>query len=626
MKSSIHKLFPWGAALICFLFFSWILLIYAEPMENISLDLSLMSSRDVVTTEGFDPKGWTVYTQDGDTPTELESQGNGLYRGLQLGQTVYFSRVMEEALDSPTLQIGTAERMFSIFLDDTLIYTDCPELDNRIGHLTLPMNPQYRNDPVTISLPLDYQGKTLTIAQSTPTYSEGSLVFIPASVKLYCGYSYESELIAETYQTTVLAMAAFVVGMILLIAFIVNHDIGTLAIALVAFLWMTYSLTSTSFFYSYSGGLNMDILGATRLLSTLALLIFLTSRAGKHRKILWLLTVLYSASLLVALASRIAFPNTIDHTKLFFSEPFSEWLAWTALCCDLILGTMFWRKENRFYRMFMPAAPLVLAAYWIWNLLTIDHLPLYILTALKSGHISPVYYRFLTPILVVALVIASLEAILTSRDRHIEKQLMQERQELALSSYDNMRRQHEEVMMLRHDMMNHFKALHSISSLDQIASYLDDLIDQNEKIRPVARTGNQMLDIILGSKINAARDAGVKVDITRASAPEQLPLSDADLCSLMMNILDNAITAAASSQTADPFLTLDIHVKNDYLVFVCENSADRKQITAEHQEDGIPYHGLGLKIVRNIVHRYRGMIDTEYGEGYYKVRTGIPLL
>lgn len=48
-----------------------------------------------------------------------------------------------------------------------LIYTDCPELDNRIGYLQLPYLDYDREDPLLVTLPLDYAGKTLTIAQST---------------------------------------------------------------------------------------------------------------------------------------------------------------------------------------------------------------------------------------------------------------------------------------------------------------------------------------------------------------------------------------------------------------------------------------------------------------------------
>ena len=117
-----------------------ILMMYVQPMEDVILDLSLICQEDSLDPNPENTYGWTVYTQEGNVRTELAPNGLGGYTGLELGQTFYLSRVMEEELDSPTLQIGTVERQFSVWLDDVLIYTDCPDLDNRIGFVQLPMS------------------------------------------------------------------------------------------------------------------------------------------------------------------------------------------------------------------------------------------------------------------------------------------------------------------------------------------------------------------------------------------------------------------------------------------------------------------------------------------------------
>lgn len=51
------------------------------------------------------------------------------------------------------MQLHPIEYCFSVWLDETLIYTDSPELDNRIGYVSLPMNEWYRADPIVIRLP-----------------------------------------------------------------------------------------------------------------------------------------------------------------------------------------------------------------------------------------------------------------------------------------------------------------------------------------------------------------------------------------------------------------------------------------------------------------------------------------
>lgn len=49
----------------------------------------------------------------------------------KLGRTFYFSRVLSEDVDSPTLRLDATISSVAVFLDGALIYTDCPELDNR---------------------------------------------------------------------------------------------------------------------------------------------------------------------------------------------------------------------------------------------------------------------------------------------------------------------------------------------------------------------------------------------------------------------------------------------------------------------------------------------------------------
>ena len=116
--------------------------VFWDPMSDRIYDLSMQYWEGEAVPEDwvYDQKGWTVFTQEGDKRRELESNGWGGFSALQYpGQTVYFSRTMTEDLDSPSLRLDGGNRTFSVFLDDSLIYTDCPELDNRIGSLRLPV-------------------------------------------------------------------------------------------------------------------------------------------------------------------------------------------------------------------------------------------------------------------------------------------------------------------------------------------------------------------------------------------------------------------------------------------------------------------------------------------------------
>lgn len=130
-----------------------------------------------------------------------------------------------------------------------------------------------------------------------------------------------------------------------------------------------------------------------------------------------------------------------------------------------------------------------------------------------------------------------------------------------------------------------------------------------------------MLDVILNGKLSAAADAGIAVEIARMKAPDKLPLTDAELCSLMMNLLDNAVEAVAAPGVARPYIKLDLCMKEHFFVIFCENAA-----TIEHiQKETAPERGLGLKIIKPIVTRYDDLLETEYGTDHYSVTLAIPL-
>jgi hypothetical protein len=176
--------------------------------------------------------------------------------------------------------LDTGNSAVTVFLDGAVLYTDCPELDNRIGYLHLPMLEWYREEPVLVTLPQNYQGKTLTIAQSTDSFGgelqEPSTTVWPCGVTLYCGYAYESALVAESFQTAIPAALTFAAGTLLLALFLWQAFQGRLALTFLP--------------NAQLGPLPVDVAILARNLSLTLLLVFLASRlTGRRRKVVGLL-------------------------------------------------------------------------------------------------------------------------------------------------------------------------------------------------------------------------------------------------------------------------------------------------------------------------------------------------
>lgn len=595
-----------------------LLLACMKPMEDQAYDLTLGWTTEAK-PEGwvYDQKGWTVFTQEGETVTELTPDGCGGFDRLdELGQTFYYSRVMTEAVDSPTLCLDTANSAVTVFLDGAVLYTDCPELEGRIGALRLPMLAWYREEPVLVTLPQNYQGKTLTIAQSTnPSggeLAEPTMTVWPCAVTLYCGYAYESELVAESFQTAVPAALFFAAMTLLLALFLWQAFQGRLALdalcgGLTAFLWLAGRLSLTFLPNAQLGPLPVDVSMLARELSLMLLLVFLASRlTGRRRRVVGSFAGAQGVAVAVHVIMQIM-------ERLTFSQALAlPAIGLAGLAAALVCGVLEW-KRNWFYRYFCPLTAAGAIAYAVFGRWEFSGSPLSIPGLLL--------YPLAGIMMAAALVMALAEAVRREIARRTEARLLAQRGELAQSSYEALRRQNEQVMMLRHDMVKHFRVLRQTTADEKTAAYLDELIGQNEKIRPVIQSGNEMLDVILNGKLSAAADAGIAVELARTQAPDKLPLTDAELCSLMLNLLDNALEAASAPGVKRRYIKLDMHIQNNYFVFTCENGATLDWIKRETA----PERGLGLKIIQQIVERYGNLFDTEYGDDYYRVTVPLSL-
>ena len=154
--------------------------------------------------------------------------------------------------------------------------------------------------------------------------------------------------------------------------------------------------------------------------------------------------------------------------------------------------------------------------------------------------------------LAAAALSAAVQAARGEVARRAEVRALADREGMALERYEALSRQHREILMLRHDMKRHLLALRGMTDEPRAAAYLDELLGQAEAASGGVSTGNRMLDILLGSRLASARAAGIAVELDRLQAPETLPLSDGELCSLILNILDNAIAGAKAPGLSGP--------------------------------------------------------------------------
>lgn len=209
-------------------------------------------------------------------------------------------------------------------------------------------------------------------------------------------------------------------------------------------------------------------------------------------------------------------------------------------------------------------------------------------------------------------------------DRRIER-FQSELIEKQVREIQNMYRQ---VRGWRHDYRNHINNMKiqlSEGNYDKLSDYLNELADDLDTVDSVIKTGNVMADAILNSKLNVAEKMNIKLNV-KANVPDKLPMSDVELCSMLGNILDNAVEACGTLPEEERFMRVYIGKLKGQLYLSVQNSAGKvrkSKNTYLSTKDG--EHGYGLFRIDRIAKKYGGYVNRQNEEGVFATEIMVPL-
>lgn len=209
-------------------------------------------------------------------------------------------------------------------------------------------------------------------------------------------------------------------------------------------------------------------------------------------------------------------------------------------------------------------------------------------------------------------------------DRRIER-FQSELIEKQVREIQNMYRQ---VRGWRHDYRNHINNMKiqlSQENYDGLSDYLNELADDLDTVDTVIKTGNVMADAILNSKLNVAEKMNVQLNV-KANVPEALPMSDVELCSVLGNMLDNAVEACGTLPEEERFMRVYIGKLKGQLYLSVQNSAGKvRKEKGSYLSTKEGEHGYGLFRIDRVAKKYGGYVNRQNEEGIFATEIMIPL-
>lgn len=209
--------------------------------------------------------------------------------------------------------------------------------------------------------------------------------------------------------------------------------------------------------------------------------------------------------------------------------------------------------------------------------------------------------------------------------KNMELNALRQKAEMEKEKYHATKLSYDELRSIRHEIKNHnfyMKALLDEGKTAEAKEYLDRVSSQGTKYLKSFDSGNYAVDVVMNHEMAAAKEQGVVLD-TSILVPRKLPFKDEDLCSLLSNLLDNAMEAASQAGVAEPTVNISIIPRQEYLFIRVTNPVDKtlsekRRMTLETTKTNhTELHGYGTRIIRRIAESYNGSVKYSMSGGIF---------
>lgn len=181
--------------------------------------------------------------------------------------------------------------------------------------------------------------------------------------------------------------------------------------------------------------------------------------------------------------------------------------------------------------------------------------------------------------------------------------------------------QEESVKKQRHDIKNSMTVLHKLAEqgdMNGIRKYIQQYIEHYHTDISFVHTNHDIVDAIINTKLSYAHEMGINtVCLIDSNLPK---ISDTDYCSLLGNMLDNAIEASQNNKNS-PEIILEMVSTNTQLRIRVKNKIQKSILNTNpylRTTKSVPRkHGYGISILKEIAARYDGSTDFFEEDSYF---------
>lgn len=202
-----------------------------------------------------------------------------------------------------------------------------------------------------------------------------------------------------------------------------------------------------------------------------------------------------------------------------------------------------------------------------------------------------------------------------------EREVMESQNKAIQNQLDVVQQSQLRIRCLKHDIDNHLLRLKDLIEKEKYAEaleYLETVKSSTAADKKLIDSGNDLIDSMLNYKLARLHDnIEQKYDIV---VPKDLSFTEFDLNVIIGNLADNVLEALDQLPADEPKkLEISIRYKQGYLKVYFGNTFDGIMPEDGSRKRDHDNHGLGLKSVERIVHKYGGDMRAKVSDNWYEI-------
>ena len=216
------------------------------------------------------------------------------------------------------------------------------------------------------------------------------------------------------------------------------------------------------------------------------------------------------------------------------------------------------------------------------------------------------------------------------KQRAVDYAILVQQNNFERKNYQEMEKFIEEYKIEKHNYEHHLNTISTLAKNNDQKSIIDYCSEHLSHIKQnmiVHYTGNSLLDAVLTTQNAVARNSGIILSVSIFSF-EKLPLSNFELCSIVHNLLSNAITASIRLSQSQRKIQFEMKRIRGMFLISATNNCDGQYIISNgklqstKKEDG---HGFGLKTIEKIALSNDGFLDIQAQENQFVAKVLFPI-